>query len=253
MKKVMVVFGAMIFASFIFYSCGGGKSEYEVKPSTTAIKGDLSDFFEVVDGTYKIEIKEYKGKFDGIKLKVQIKKKDTDFNISPEPEISLICEFLDDGKSPIGSKLEVTNYGGDLDELMNLKTNETTWVEFYINEIGIEESEVDKIKTFNLNSILKIPDAAVNEPEQKSDDNSSVSDDSSNCDQFIIDYEEFVVSYIKILKKYKAKPTDTSILNEYTDLAQKATEMQTEASNCTDPKYVTKLLELNNKLAKAAL
>jgi ABC-type glycerol-3-phosphate transport system substrate-binding protein len=75
----------------------------------------------------------------------------------------------------------------------------------------------------------------------------------SDCDTFIKDYEEYADSYIVIVKKYKADPTDATILTEYTDLAQKAVKMQEGAANCTDPKYTKKLMEIASKIAKAAI
>jgi len=78
------------------------------------------------------------------------------------------------------------------------------------------------------------------------------SESGSDCEQFMKDYEEFVNSYIKITKKMKANPSDMTIMTEYSEMATKAGEMQTNTSNCTDAKYATKLLELNNKIAKLA-
>lgn len=250
MKKISSIITILLIGLSIV-SCGK-KNEIIVNSDSTILKGDLQDYFEVVNNTYKIERKEYKGKFDGIKLKVQIKKKDVDFNISPKPEmIGFECELLDENKTPIGSILKDHKYDSDIDKLIKLKTNETIWIEFYINTIGIKEDEVDKIKTFSLNSILKLPETN-SISEQQTNDSDSV-ESSSDCDKFITDYEEFVTDYIKVLKKYKANPSDTSILTEYTELAQKASEMQSKASDCTDPKYATKLMQLASKIAKAGM
>lgn len=74
----------------------------------------------------------------------------------------------------------------------------------------------------------------------------------SDCDKFIKDYEEFADSYIKVLKKYKANPSDATIITEYTEMATKSLDMQTQAANCTDPKYVEKMTEIATKMATAA-
>ena len=74
----------------------------------------------------------------------------------------------------------------------------------------------------------------------------------SDCDQFIKDYGAFVDSYIKVLKKYKKNPSDPNILAEYTEVVQKATEMQSNAATCNDPKYAAKLMSLANKMTAAA-
>ena len=245
----MTIFGAIIFTSVIFTSCGGEKKEISVKPSSTAIKGDLSDLFEVVDGTYQIEKNYYKNKFDGIYLKVQVKKTNKEYN--KNPEATLYCELLADNQSPIGSKLEI--YSSELTELINLKSNETAWVKFYINTIGINEEEVEKVKSFTLSSTLDKIEESSSSSSVSSEIESPSNESSVDCDKFIKEYSAFVGSYIRLLKKYKANPTDASILREYTEAAQKAAEMQTDASSCTDPEYTTKLMELNSKLAKAAL
>jgi hypothetical protein len=88
---------------------------------------------------------------------------------------------------------------------------------------------------------------------KKSDNTETSSSDESgtDCDKFIKDYEDFINSYIAVIKKYKANPTDASILTEYTEMAEKAATMETDASNCTDAKYTEKLLKLNAKLTNA--
>ena len=87
-------------------------------------------------------------------------------------------------------------------------------------------------------------------PVAKTEEKSTESN--NDCDQFIKDYEEFVDSYIVIIKKMKANPTDMTILSEYTEMAKNAATMQTNAGNCADSKYTTKLTKLGTKMAKAA-
>ena len=63
MKKGMTIFGAILFASTILMSCGGGDkedtTEVTIKPKSTSIKGDLGDYFEVVDKDYIIKVSIY--------------------------------------------------------------------------------------------------------------------------------------------------------------------------------------------------
>ena len=251
MKNAMTVFGAIIFASLIFTSCGGGKKEYSIKPSSTNVKGDLSSFFEVVDGSYKLE--KGAGKYDNFKMKIQLKRKGGAFDFDAKDLESrgyfgLCCSLLGEGGTPVvlGSFEGMgvgTAYEGRK-ELITLKDGEVSWVEFTFGS----GAEMEKVKTFDINS-------SVDKGKQMSssdDSGSSTSTSSSvDCDKFITDYEAFVRSYIKILKKYKANPSDASILTEYTEAAQKASEMQTNANNCTDPKYASRLLRLSTKLAEA--
>ncbi len=74
----------------------------------------------------------------------------------------------------------------------------------------------------------------------------------SDCDQFIVDYEEFVNDYIVLVKKMKANPSDMTVMTEYTEMASNLSTMQSDAKECTDPKYATKLAKLATKLASAA-
>jgi len=62
-----------------------------------------------------------------------------------------------------------------------------------------------------------------------------------------------VTSYVEVLKKYKANPTDATILSEYSELSQKAAEMSKQSKDCTDSKYSLKLLELSQKITKAMI
>jgi hypothetical protein len=75
----------------------------------------------------------------------------------------------------------------------------------------------------------------------------------ADCEKFLRDYEAFVNSYIRLYKKYKANPSDVTIIEEYNDAARQALEMENNISVCTDTKFASRLLDLQNKLAKALL
>ena len=54
--KSKISFALAIFIALMVISCGKSKSgeqELTVKPKTTEIKGDLGEYFEVVDKEYK--------------------------------------------------------------------------------------------------------------------------------------------------------------------------------------------------------
>jgi len=120
---------------------------------------------------------------------------------------------------------------------------------------AIEKSEYKEILIdLDYDQIKELANQTENSDISSSDDtnNNSAGESVSDCDQFIEDYDAFADSYIKMLKKYKDDPSDASILTEYTEVSQKAIEMQTEAANCTDAKYAAKLTQIAAKLAKAA-
>ena len=57
------------------------------------------------------------------------------------------------------------------------------------------------------------------------------SSSSSDCEQLCSDYEAFVNDYVSFMKKYKANPSDMSILSEYSEMMKKASEMQENSSD----------------------
>jgi hypothetical protein len=257
MKKVMTIFGAIIFASLILTSCGGGDGTKENPVKPNKFKGDLSDYFEIVDGTYKLEIRTYNsGENSEAVLKVQVKRNEKTFEFDAvelagytkysNRYIALECELLDNSKVPVE-----TTEPKDLKTLASLKTNETGWAEFSFP--AGDANKFDKVQSFNLLSTIKLS------TETNSTESSAISSESEgstsnvDCDQFIKDYSAFADSYVKLMKKYKANSSDPSILTEYTEAAQKAMDMQKDASSCTDPAYASKLMEIANKIAKAAI
>jgi len=263
MKNIITFIGALFLASFILNSCGGGKTELNIKPSSTAVKGDLSDFYEVVDGTYKLE----KDKESDIyKIKVQLKRKDKDFDfdakeLESKNVLNIFCDLYEENGTPV-----VTGSWGSMGmgegrtvampNLIILKAGETGWAEFSFNNYEkLEPEKYEKVKSFGITSSVdkSYQSSSTSSGESTSSNEENVSTSNTDCDQFIKDYEAFANSYIKLLKKYKANPTDASILTEYTEAAQKAMDMQKDASNCTDVKYATKLMEIASKIAKAAM
>lgn len=111
--------------------------------------------------------------------------------------------------------------------------------------------------------------------EKQSDDNggeannvsqSEVSSDSVTSSgneewrQFINDYDAWVDNYIAIVKKYKANPTDTSILSDYTklvsetaDWAKRADNIRVELKDADEAlEYSQELLKISNKLMEVA-
>jgi len=258
MKNLKTIFGVFIIASFIFTSCGGVKKEESkgvtIKPKSTSIKGDLGDFFTVVDKDYVVKEESMGGL---ISVEVKRTEKDFDFpvnNINPfgtngseDYHVGFGIELLGDSGPLEVKQATEGGMGGvysseDVTGLMKLKKGETGYIRWSV-------SKLEGLKSFQLLSAKQKEEQSKN----LNSSNSNTSESNSDCDKFIKDYENFADSYIKLLKKYKANPADASILTEYTEAVQKATDMQTNASNCTDMKYATKLTAIANKIAKAAM
>ena len=78
-------------------------------------------------------------------------------------------------------------------------------------------------------------------------------DDVSKCDKFLKDYEKFMKDYIAILRKYKANPSDMSIMSDYTKMVSEASKWANYDKDCTNnPEFIGKFTEIQMKIANAA-
>ena len=94
-------------------------------------------------------------------------------------------------------------------------------------------------------------DTKINESFANTYDNiisESVDDD---CDTWLKNYERFVDKYIVVIKKYKANPSDASVMTEYSQLASEAARWAGKTPDCSDAKHVQKMAEIAAKLSKA--
>jgi len=265
MKNVTIILGAILFASVILTSCGDGKqSDIDILPETTDVKGDLSDYFTVADGIYKLvqgeKYTDYsndppKGFYHySVKVKIERTEEEFDFDaidLERRGYLSLVCDLFDESGTPVitADREGMRTQGRNSEDraMVSLKPGESGWAIF---SFVANKEEMSKVKKFEVSSNVDIGQASsISDFSSEIDDSES----STDCDQFIKEYTAFVDSYIMLMKKYKANPTDPSILIEYSDAAQNAVDMQSNASNCTDPKYASKLMELANKIAKSAM
>jgi hypothetical protein len=280
MKKVITFFGAILFASTILTSCGGsGKeagagtgeekkkvTEVTIKPKSNTIKGDLGEYFEVIDKDYLIKAE---NEYGGAIISVEVKRTDKDFdfpteNINPfgtnggeDYHVGFGIELLGES-GPISIKQATSGgMGGpyssdDVTSLMKLNKGETAYIRWSVNEL-------DGLKSFQLSSALQKEEhnSSSSSDESLSDDASSESSSSSSsmdCDKFCSDYEAFANSYVAFMKKYKSNPSDPSILAEYADIMSKSNEMSESSANCAaDPAVAARISKALSKIAKAAM
>jgi len=261
MKKIRETINLVaiaIIGIMIITSCGGGKKESviaKVKPEKVEITGDLSDYIQVVDNEY--EITDNWGGNLSIKVKAikaisEKEMKDKIFEIS--------ASLLGDNGMPVSGTGEFKIEYSSADKLLSLlkkgSGEEVIQLKAGLGDYKAEE-HADKSKKFSVSSTMKTKAKQTTSTTENSDNTSATTEEtattsSSDCDQFITDYEDFINNYIKIIKKMKANPSDMSIMTEYTEMVSKAATMQTDAANCTDAKYASKLLKLASKMASAA-
>ncbi len=100
---------------------------------------------------------------------------------------------------------------------------------------------------------------AYSETEVSSSENETSSDD-AEWKQFLKDYEAWVDDYIEIVNKYKADPTDMSILSDYTEMvsematwSERADEIELELEDTNAAlEYSAELLRIAGKLTEVA-
>jgi hypothetical protein len=259
MKKLMTIFGVILVASTILTSCGGSKkkenNEVTIKPKSTSIKGELGDYFEVVDKEYIIKVEE--GSFmGGGMISVEVKRTDKDFNFSTDKinpfgtnggedyHVGFGIELLGESGPITVKQATEGGMGGpysseDVTGLMKLKKGETGYIRWSVDKL-------DGLKSFQLSSALQ--------KEEHSSEASDASDASGDCEQFCSDYEAFADEYVAFIKKYKANPTDPTILSEYSEMVSKAAEMQESSKDCSaDAKVAARISKALSKIAKAAM
>lgn len=141
------------------------------------------------------------------------------------------------------TSVTLTSYGASKQSDLKGDVSSFYTVNEISNAFGQGNTDKDKDKVKSVSSTSSNSEITESNPSMSVD-----------CDKFIQDYTAFVNSYIKVLKKYKANPSDASILSEYTKMAQKASKLQANSSSCSnDAKYAAKLMELSNKIAKALM
>lgn len=260
----------MISAVFVLVSCGGKKNSEEketivLTPETTHIKGDLGDYFEVVD-------KEYTVTDDwGNLVSIEVKRTDVDFVFDlkgVEPygtsgqgvtgNAGFGIEILDENGNVI-NKTSATASGlsgmyssDDMKEALKLKSGETGTVRWSFNF----DAEKKPVK-FRLTSAYEEVDGSVSDSDSSSSDDaeteSSSSSGSEDWDVLLDSYEEYVDEYISYVKK--AARGDMNALTEYPSLMKKAEEFSDKMKDAQGAMSASQWARYNKitmKMANAA-
>lgn len=94
---------------------------------------------------------------------------------------------------------------------------------------------------------------SVSDTASESNSQTASSSDNAEWKQFLKDYEAWVDEYIEIVKKYKANPSDMSILNDYTEMVSKTADWSERASKIeTELKDTNAALEYSAELLRIA-
>ncbi len=127
---------------------------------------------------------------------------------------------------------------------------------FSLTACGGENVENADIKPSESVVQVESKDNAINS------ENQVVSNETENVEwkQFLKEYNEWVDDYIVLLKKYKANPTDATILSDYTEMMNDLTEWSARADKITKElesspeavaEYAVELAKIAEKLEAA--
>lgn len=264
--KFLKIFTIAIIA-FSLASCGSKNNQSEedkseeskgLTPETTKIKGDLGDYFEVVDKDYILTKDGI-----GVMVSVEVKRTDTEYAFDPQGvedfgvtgdgirNAGFGIELLDENNNVIEKKAATRGMYSrdDIKEALKLKPGETGTVrwEFYLNED-------QKPVKFRLTSAYDDHGFSSSSGEISSAGYESVSSSGSgNWDAMLDSYDSYVTKYISYMKR--AMNGDASALSEYPALMEKAEEFSNKMANAqgemTSAQWA-RYTKITNKMMQAA-
>ncbi len=278
MKKEVILSMAVIASTLIITSCGEKKGEEIVlTPETTHIKGDLGDYFEVVDKEYTIT------NGWGDLVSIEVKRTDVDYTFDlkgVEPygtygqgvtaNAGLGIEILDENGNVIektaatASGLSGMYSSDDMKEALKLKAGETGTVRWSFNFDSDEKpakfrltSAYETVDSSDWDSSSSNSDddetSSLDEDDETDSHLSSSSSGSEDWDALLKSYEQYVDKYITYVKK--ASKGDMSALKEYPSLMEKAEEFGNKMEKAQDDMSASqwaKYMKITQKMLSAA-
>ena len=96
-------------------------------------------------------------------------------------------------------------------------------------------------------------DKAADRAEASADKAADRAEASADCDEFLAHYEEYANSYAALATKYAKNPMDMTIMQEYTEMADKAQKMEQDKPDAceADGAFRKRYLRITAKVTKA--
>lgn len=267
--------GVAVTAMFLT-SCGSGDNTSEsssnkkmvIKPKSTSIKGELGNYFEVVDKDYN-----FTGKDNKLMVEVVRKKGEFEFSTDKLAECRGDYGEWEGEEAAVGIGFEIfdesgpvftqsanrfayfgPNGSGEVIALIGLKEGETSYITIYSKAFS-DEVELNNVTSFQLTSAYETTIHGKPEGATSSHGNSSSSsfEDSDDWDSVLDDYDILVTSYIKLFKK--AQEGDMSALAEYPSILEKSqtlSEKLESAKGDMTAKQVGRMAKIQTKMLQAA-
>lgn len=272
MKKLNNVV-KLFFAVILLQSCGG-TTELDVTPSSTEIQGDLSDYFEIVDGSYKV-IKST-AMFQDWKISVKIKRNETPYTFEYKAiddqnmtsDNAFYLDLVDANGSPI-AEFEKFKAEGVFKDMFDTPIGSETNLVF-VKDVSAEneESLPDGVEHIKIKTSITLWDTDLSSDDNSSSDDASTSMSSEDISSTIDDYEEFVDDYIVVFKKSmklakKAQEGDMDAMTESAEISQESMSLMEKAESLNDKleaiqgdmssSDLNRFMKIQTKLASAAM
>lgn len=271
----------------ILASCGKNK-DVTLTPESTKIRGDLKEYFTVVEKPYIIKYDE-KG-WNKYMISIELQRTDVPFafdtegiepvgnsGVSVRGNYGIGIDINDaDGNlviswSPTADGLSGVYSNDDLENLFTLESGETGRVRWSTDEF---EDYKDKNFTFKVSSSLKIDknkssrsneyydedylaalerDILEAEADLGDDEDMYESNSSEDWDAILDSYDRYMDQYVKVMKKVNAG--DANAYSEMMSLMQECNELNEKLASASDDMSVaqaTRFQKIAAKMASAA-
>lgn len=257
MKKIILQLLTLI--SLLIFSCSPEKPI--LVQALKEVDGPLRNNLTVISSEIPVElVKSVLGGYDqySISFSVQIEVSNPlrilgGYKSGSPFGPTLEYRLLDESKRPINATGHRVQSEPDLDGIANnLGVNSNKfWIRIFQSidasskSVKLTKQLLQKAKFVQLTSTIQ------------GDNNSTSSVGTANsssvdCDQMLKAYEQFMIKYIEIIKKYKANPTDNTILSDYTQILTKNTDWSSKIASCaSNQEYAVKFTEVQLKIANA--
>ena len=253
MKNLNNGFFRMAVLVLLLTGCNSHPGIVKVKPESTAVSGDLSEYLQVVDNEYEV------ADIEGMQGDLSIKVKAVKPFPKPDKEIDLIdlsASLLGENGMPVAGTGDFSSgydYSSKLKSLLSTGSGEVV-VKLHAmpGDYKVEEHG-SKVKKFSLSSSIHYQ-TETTESTSSGNSEASTSSGSEDWDQILKDYDEYTDQYIKLIKK--VKNNDMSAMSEYADMYEKANKLGEELTggqSSLTPEQMGKMMKIQTKLANAAL
>ena len=258
----------MVVGALFLASCGGNKQTksedktVELKPYEKKVKGYLSDVFEVVEGTYKMECKRnmfLEGQIQ-IKIKSIGKGEPSDYGFHDGNHGPLFLTVCNKEGQSIANFTDIPSSfeaDGLLKDMVS-KEGDENWILFkdFLKDILPEDAATFFITSKKIEKDKRGSLASRNNESEDNDEDDTLSDTGDKkWDKMLDDYEAYADKYITMMKK--ANDDDSlDALFDYPDLLEKAKKLEkslkeAETSKSLSSKQVKRMAKIQVKMMNA--